>query len=316
MKLPFLILLFIHAVQIQSQQINLYWLMDIEDNVNRKVAFVSLSDNYWISEHPDSLPFQDLDGLENVDHQFFKLEPEYKERFLTKTNTAESDSLFIYNYATASLLSFPVKQLNAAAYLNLYTSPDDCPCSPYDYMIGFEIEKSLLKGFNQNLDDVLVYVGDKNPFVIKKLDPVTWRKIKAKDFPISKIIQETKNRYPNTVRADAYKFETATHNYFLQDFIKENTDDVKERQLLVIDKRTGEAVAERMFSEGESTSLAPLSFDKPDETGRIRQNQWTGKLFKDKPPVIFGFEWVSFGCPRISIIGSDEDIYINCDNRH
>ncbi|MCA1751402.1 MAG: hypothetical protein LC670_06345, partial [Flavobacteriales bacterium] len=66
---------------------------------------------------------------------------------------------------------------------------------------------------------------------------------------------------------------------------------------------------ERMFQttyySGESRSFAPLD------------NQWTGKLFKNQPQVIFGFSYHSFGCPRITFLHPDkEKININCDNRH
>ncbi len=46
-------------------------------------------------------------------------------------------------------------------------------------------------------------------------------------------------------------------------------------------------------------------------------NQWTGKLFKDYPPVLFGFVWQSFGCDNIDIIQLPlTTIPILCDNRH
>jgi hypothetical protein len=53
------------------------------------------------------------------------------------------------------------------------------------------------------------------------------------------------------------------------------------------------------------------------EEGRKYINQWTGKLFKYKAPVIFGFNGESFGCPHISFLDfSEQSIYKNCDCRH
>jgi len=46
-------------------------------------------------------------------------------------------------------------------------------------------------------------------------------------------------------------------------------------------------------------------------------NQYVGRLFKGKPPVIMGFEYLSFGCDGITFLKKDlPPVYINCDNRH
>ena len=46
-------------------------------------------------------------------------------------------------------------------------------------------------------------------------------------------------------------------------------------------------------------------------------NQWTGKLFKNKENVIFGFQYHSFSCPYITVLSKKPaQIEINCDNRH
>jgi hypothetical protein len=72
-----------------------------------------------------------------------------------------------------------------------------------------------------------------------------------------------------------------------------------------------------MFNNSEGASVAPLNFGISNPNYADLKGQWMGKLFKNKPEVIFGFEWVSFGCPGIIYINSrDKYIQINCDNRH
>jgi hypothetical protein len=65
-------------------------------------------------------------------------------------------------------------------------------------------------------------------------------------------------------------------------------------------------------SDHESETPAPLNYVESEYI-----EQWTGKLFKNKPPVILGFQYVAFGCPGITFLSpTEKDIYIYCDNRH
>ena len=76
-----------------------------------------------------------------------------------------------------------------------------------------------------------------------------------------------------------------------------------------------EVVFDGVFSDSEGASPAPLSFkgEKPND----QLLQWTGQLFKDQPPVMFGFMYVSFGCPWIDFLdGSMRNLSFSCDNRH
>jgi hypothetical protein len=53
-----------------------------------------------------------------------------------------------------------------------------------------------------------------------------------------------------------------------------------------------------------------------EDSANIRE-QWTGRLFKNKPPVSFGFEYQSFGYHGITLLSETEkEIWISCDNRH
>ena len=290
----------------KPQDLELYGLWDLEPNINRKVGFISLSDNYPLSEHPDSLAIPDLSDMKEENMEYFKLSPKYRKRFLSKTKISETDKVFVYDYSTDVLLSFPVKDLSVVAYLNIYMSTDQCrPCDQYDYMIGFEIDKSLLKG----LSGGLVYVGKENPFVQGQMKPIIWKKINLNDFPFSKAYFQTTD-----VTSNVYLYESNEFQYFIQDFVQDVVhiaSNLWARHLLVIDKKNGERVVERMFLSGEYRSIAPLNFEL--DSGYYEQ--WTGKLFKNKPPVVFGFMYD--GCLCFILLDSTaREICINCDNRH
>jgi hypothetical protein len=245
------------------------------------------------------------------DAEYFKLNSVYRQRFLSKMKISESDKVFIYDYSTGLAVSFPVKELNVAARLNPYGAK--WPYSQSDYMIGFEIDTTFLKGSDKYFRNSLVYVGKKSPFVVGKVKPVTWKKIDAKNFPSRAIsINDTNTSLlGESVTGNAYTFEANSLQYFVQEFVRGK--EISARRLLVIKSKTKETVCEKIYFAGEGSSPAPLNFTGPNP----ENNQWTGKLFKNKPVVIFGFEYVSFGCPRITFLKqSENDIYINCDNRH
>lgn len=300
-----------------TQGIDLYWLRDLEENENKKVGFVSLSDSYPLSEHLDSLAIPYFYDIEKENRGYFKLEQEYRKRFLSKTKIEITDSLFIYDYSTDVLFSFPVNKLNTVAYFNHYLNINNCvPCDQYDYMIGFEIDKSKLTGLSDYYQHTLVYVGKENPFTSGQMKSIIWKKIDSTEFPIVKSnvvpIKSIKNEMAY------FLYDTDENQYFIQDYTEQIKGyNNKKRHLIIIDKESGSVVIERLFNNSEGTSLTPLNLGEPNEYYVNHPEQWTGKLFKNKPKVIFGFEWVSFGCPGINLIDPKMNaIYINCDNRH
>lgn len=295
------------------QSINLFWLRLVED---KDVAFVSLSDIYYLSDHPDSTAVPDVKEKGYDAARYFKLEPEYRKRFLSKTGVTEADTVYVYDYTDNHLALFAVKELDVVAVVNNYAGTDDWPFSQYEYMIGFEIAKSRLKGFRDYpyAYNVLVYVGSENPFAQEPLIPISWSEIAAEEFPSKEISDEYASCLSNTTVGGAHLYETDSLRYFLQDYL-DSYGGVYLRRLLVVESKTENIVIEKIFGRGEGTSPAPLNSENEDIYSGV--SQWTGKLFKEKPPVVFGFEYISFGCPFISILDtSNEDIYISCDNRH
>ena len=300
-----LLFLFLYISSLQAQELKLFSI----SNSNDKTVFTSLSNFYPDAENPELKVIPD-DKL-NFDHSI--LNAKFRKQFLTVTKIAETDSVFLYEYATNKLAKFVVKNLNAVANLSPYEIGSDTPHNQYDYMIGFEIEKKFLKDFGDFSNEILVYVGKQNPFAQEKMTPITWKKISSKDFPFRKIEDEFGTFNEKYLLGDTYRSDYKSFQYLLQDYTRENR--VFARRLFVINSKTKAIIYEEIFSEGESDSLTPLNFINKEDGDR--PNQWTGKLFKGKKAVIFGFTYQSFGCPYITILGkkaSQVDIY--CDNRH
>lgn len=293
----------------RKESINLFNLTP-KDSSN--VAFVSLSDIYGPADEKDTLTLPPIETMDIISAAYFTFEKPYRKRFFTRTNISENDSVFIYDYAKNKSVSLAVKNLKTAAMINGYSSTEDWPYQHFDYMIGFEINKKYLDGFSEYYQDALVYVGPENPFAKERLTPILWKKTTSKEFPAKELSGEHKKMLKNTLTGTTHSFKTNSYNYFLQDYLDSHKI-IYARRLLVTNSKTNEIVIEKLYSQSEGTSPSPLNFEEGDHV----VNQWTGKLFKNKPPVVFGFEYVSFGCPGISIIDkSNEEIYLQCDNRH
>jgi len=181
------------------------------------VAFVSLSDIYNISEGNATPAMPAIETMDIITAQYFTLEKKYRKRFLSQTHISESDSVFVYDYAKNKLASFGVKNLKATALINGYSSSEDFPYAPSDYMIGFEINKKYLNGFSEYYRDALVYVGKENPFAKEQLTPPDWKKVAAKEFPSRPLKNEDKKLLKNTSIGNTYAFKTNSYLYFLQD---------------------------------------------------------------------------------------------------
>lgn len=309
-----LILLFVLVLdlRINAQEINVFTLetRPVGAESRESNSFVSLSDIDHLSEHPDSLALPDLSNNDNEGYDKFSyinLGAEYRARFFSRTNVSETDKVFIYSFSEDIIVSIPVSDLKVVAWLNAYTMPRECPCPEYYYQIGFEIENKFLEGYENHYTNTFVFVGKKNPFVRNQVKPVVWQKIDSTEFSSNLISTEVNFNFGNDDYeyriGKSYKFKNEKYQFFIQELFKKDWQ--FGLRLLVVDHKTKEKIDERFYQSGESSSFAPLD------------NQWVGYLFKNKPIVIFGFKSISFGCPSITLVGSNEEkIVINCDNRH
>jgi hypothetical protein len=310
-RIPLIIIFLLSASNITADELRLFQIGIVEkatpDSVD--VALISLSDIYLLSEHPDSLAIPDVSGKTEAESKYLKLNGAYRKRFLSGAKILETDKVFIYDYSTSSLKSFSVKSLQVVACLNIYGA--EFPYTQFDYMIGFEIERKLLTGFDKYFENTLVAFGKTNPFLEEQLKKVVWKKSDQSTFslpPINSKDSITLNKFfaqLNYEVSSEYEFISDEHHLFIQDITIKESQWTSAKRLIVVDAKSKKVTKEKIFYNGESATFAPL------------QNQWTGKLFKNKPPVIFGFQYISFGCPHLTFLDNiSSDIYINCDNRH
>lgn len=306
-----IIIFLLSASNIKADELRLFQIGIVEkatpDSVD--VALISLSDIYLLSEHPDSLAIPDVSGKTEAESKYLKLNDTYRKRFLTGAKISEADKIFIYDYSTNTLKSVPVKSLQVVACLNIYGA--EFPYSQFDYMIGFEIDRKLLTGFDKYFENTLVTIGKKNPFLAEQLKNIVWKKAEQQTYllpPINSNDSLALNVFFGGLKyelSSEYEFISDEHHLFIQDITIKESQWTSAKRLIVVDAKSKKVIKEKIFYNGESATFAPL------------QNQWTGKLFKNKPPVIFGFQYVTFGCPHLTFLDNiSSDIYINCDNRH
>ncbi|MCJ7935609.1 MAG: hypothetical protein MUW56_18780 [Chryseobacterium sp.] len=266
--------------------------------------FISVSDIYKgvqpipadIIKNHKQMSFEEL--------QHFELDAPSRKKMLKGIHLTENDSLYIYEYESNKLQRMPLSQLKAVAYLSPYSDSDEV--DPESYMMGFQVATHRKTTDYDRYNNAIAYFGNKNPFVENKMKAVKWQKatadISKKYFTHSKFTQ-----------GKTYQSQYENLTYYLQDYLEEGN--TVERRLVVIDDHK-EKITEKTFSLAGSDGgeFLPLYGIDADEAN---VSQWTGLLFKGKPPVIFGFLAQSFGCPSISFLDKKEkDFLINCDNRH
>ncbi|EMN50874.1 hypothetical protein LEP1GSC088_2980 [Leptospira interrogans str. L1207] len=242
------------------------------------------------------------------DSEYLILGPKYRNRLLSNTKISETDRVFIYDYSKDHLVSFLVKNLKAVACLDSYYIDIDNytkkgPIDQNRYQIGFAIDKNLLKGFgSKDFSGTLVFIGKKNPFNKGKVKPIRWKKIGLKEFPNIKMKPEYVSRFKGYTCGQTYQFESEGLKYYLQDIFeneilasREVTSRLHSRRLLVIKSKTKDLVFETFYSLHTGSTFADL-----DSVGWRRQ--WTGRMFKNKPPVIFGFFYEDYKCEVIDFL--------------
>lgn len=293
---------------LNAQELNLFYLWPYEKETKEIVFFTSLSDIYPYDEEADFSLIPSIDETEDPkNRETIYLDGTYRSNFLAGAGISATDFVYVFDYSVNRLKTFRVKDLKLIACLNLYGA--DWPYHDYDYHIGFAFELEDLAVFKKEFSTILIHVGKENPFFNGKLTQLAWKEIEEALFPAALIESKNTAYFPENAYTvgQNYQFETSEFTYYLQnligDYWGENT--VFARRLIIVNQNTGAKILEKVYYESEGISLATLEY------------QWTGKLFKQKPAVIFGFEWSSFGCDRISFLDFHfEDLYTKCDNRH
>ena len=278
-----------------------------------EAGFIPLADTYIWSDHLDSLAVESkyLGNIDDENSNYHTLNGENRTGIFSRTGIHEDDQIFIYNIILDSIAVCKVEEIPLVAFMSPYGAQGSV--SQYDYQFGFELKNTGLTGGYYNS---LVYIGPINPFIKNGLVPITWTEIDNSLFPHSRISKQdsaTLFRYGNLDTLRTYYFEHKGLEYFVQN--KGHGNMASTRFVKVISSVTKEQLFVGIYNDSEGCYLLPLNGVEENDYGTVQQ--WTGELFKNRPPVIFGFLGLSFGCPSISFIHQPEaDIRICCDNRH
>ncbi|REC44632.1 hypothetical protein [Chryseobacterium pennipullorum] len=268
-------------------------------------AFISVSDIYTdphsiqedIFKNQKNTPFEQMQRIE--------LDSKHRQKMLDGLHLSENDSLYLYNYQSNTLRKTPLHKLKAVAYLDAYSFDSDELESSY-YMVGFQVATQEGNDVDDKYNNAVAYFGNKNPFVEGKMKAIPWKKTGA-DIA-KKYFTNSKLKSGNSYQA---QYENMT--YYLQDYLEGEI--LMERKLAIVNDRH-EKIFEKTISMAgtDGAEFSPLNGIDTDESNGM---QWTGYLFKGKPPVVLGFLAQSFGCPSITFLDKNEKpMVINCDNRH
>jgi len=270
------------------------------------IGFVSLSETFRYSEHPDSSFLPDLaelpeDSAANYDR--IVVTDSIRKQLLQANNLRPNDRVFVYQYAKNVLFSYPVKELLLVAYLSPYVY--EWPYKQEDYMLGFQFSQKQLHGLTNFDEQALVTLGKRHPFEPGKMRNLVWKPIAAKALPINAAaLNNTPTEYQVLYTlGDVHMSNLDTLDFYTRE-LKMNGE-LSGKNLLVLHHTTGKTLFQHTYLNGESTQLAEPNY------------QYAGILFKNQSPVIMGFTWESFGCPIIQSIAPDKKtVVVRCDNRH
>jgi len=316
MKFVLLILLSISCYSYCQKAPIVYSLRLHELGSDRKaIHFVSVSDRYLIKENEDALaiPAKYLGQRTTPAEEHIILNGTYRQRCLTATNISEDDVVYIYDYLKDKLLRFYVRGLNLVAVRNQYTSDRDRHISHHDYHIGFQISSDYLGDYKDYHSHKLVSIGRSNPFTRGQIKPIAWSKVDSTQFPAGDKLILKNVWLVNGKSGETYQYQSNAMTYFIQNIMI--NDGVAGRHLVVINTNTKAILFEQIYVDSEGGDPSLLNFVHPEYGDYL--NQFTGQLFKNLPPVVFGFMDHSFGCPSIDFITKNKErVYIHCDNRH
>lgn len=297
----------LHAQKTQKMP-HVFWIWNIKNPDGKTMANISLSDIFSYKAENDSLYLPDLSAYTTdtaAEVQYITLNEPYRSRFLQGCGLTKKDSLYAYSYKTQGMQAFPIAQCKVAAILSPYGA--DMPLNADDYMFCLSLDSSAFQGFETEFSHTLVSVGPKNPFYSGSVKQVVWQKSSVAEIPI-RLNYSFDSSYSGPVRRfSVERYEQDGYQFFIQNFEEDKMSDteIRVKVLSVIGKKSGELICQHILYTGESASFAG-----PEE-------QYVGTLFKNLPPVIFGLQYESFGCPAFYFLDPKlEPFRMQCDNRH
>lgn len=276
--------------------------------------FVSLTGAYNFSESYENSVIEEkyLKVRKGDSAYYHQLSPKNRKIFFERINISNSDQLYLYNYVEDTLITREVKNLKLIAKLSAYGFVGSSP-SKHVFMIGFVVKGDFFINWETPYSNTLVCIGNKNPFITGKLKRMKWKKTERRTFPYDPEYKSVRDWLKKYCREESFKFETEKFEYYLQNlylYDSLNNSRLEARHLVVKGKKTNAIVFNKVYMDGEAASLSAIGL-------KAKPQQWTGKLFKNKPPVVFNFLYYTFGCPSIYFLTKEEDSRrILCDNRH
>lgn len=273
---------------------------------NIRQAFVNISESYdW--NYSDTV--STLIPKMNLGKDTINFDLTQKDQILKKINIKADDRIFIYNFSSDSIYTFEVDETPIIACINIYSLGSQ-NIEEYDYEIGFNLKQNYkTKGEN------LVVIGKSNPFQTSSSKPIIWEKISVHNDTIE-LEKENKKWFLNGtyLKDQFYTFEFEKYSLLLRDFNKLDSTN-RLRYLIVWDKSAKKSIFKNIYRDSEGTSLSPIQSVGQQNLQNVEQ--WIGQIFKDKPSIIFGFLYYSFGCSEIQFLDRERtSVTILCDNRH
>jgi len=264
-------------------------------------AFVNVSESFNMPKN-----FINKNDLQKDTIHFDKKQ---RKEFLKRMKYSNNDTLFVYDIKSGLIKKHPIKSTPLMACISIYSRVnEDRKTEDYyetDYQIGFNLGKVNDEGF--------AIIGNKNPFVEKGLKPLIFKEMGHK--MINNNVEA--NLLP-TSWIDDTNYKPYISNYEnIRVFVKIKKEANLNSWYDLIIKNIETKKSYYVYqTEGESSGKASIALAEKKSI-KTENYQYIGRLFKNKPPVAFGFMWESFACPQIHFLKTEAlSIRILCDNRH
>lgn len=312
-NLFFLMPLVFQTLSANSQNLDIYRLSTYYSDEGDNFGFVSLTDGFPFSDHPDSLVIAgenlgniNLDAVKDNSHT---LDPIYRQRFLSRLHIEESDQLYIYHLLKDTIYTFNVSDLPLVAYLTPYEP--QLPIPDNDYFIGFKL-KNIPESMNIHGAD-FVSISKACPFQTGKLNPMIWTEMETESFPYFHKVKDLPSELDSFHVRDIYQYNLEGLAYYVMSYAKPHRTEI--RHLLIVDALTNQLVYDKVFLQEGDYDLINLNVKRHDESSS--DCQWAGKLFNNEPTIFFNFIQPMFGCNSLYFVDEKQStIEISCDNRH
>lgn len=270
-------------------------------------AFVNVSESFpWSFKKGDISIFPKA----QIGKDTIRFSADRKKEFLKMMTISSSDSLYLFNMQTDSVFKYTIDDLELVASVSPYETGNN-ELTIYDYQIGFSLGKTFKTG-----GYTLAYIGNESPFQNKKIETIDWQSTTnaefTKKFISAKNVPEVRKNWFNGFEPyQTFKYSNSFADFYIQELYK--NEQYQHRYLIIVNKETNNIIFEEPQISTEGTYEADLFTENAD----FGSGQWTGAIFKNKPPIIYGFTTYSFGCASIKFLGENElEIPIRCDNRH